>query len=246
VSTWPDHCHLCNAKVVVFSPTSKKITHSRNCTWRDNESWRGPKPVKFKFKPGDAVIAYAGTAVQRKGVVSSVTPEGQYWVGYGYGCALCDETELTEVQAMKFKPEQRVWIHNADNPRVPGVVKVLSGKVGMFDIYSVEVAGTQHTMAFKECELTRRGTVERIGGLAKVREGIAEAQLQAELDAEDWSGSLGVPDDELTPVQLQQRFDTEDGWGNHPRFDMADWRHEVLSGYTRLGYWEWVSFKLNE
>ena len=33
-------------------------------------------------------------------------------------------------------------------------------------------------------------------------------------------------------------------WGSHPRFDRADWRQEVCSSSTQLGYWEWVEHQL--
>lgn len=29
-------------------------------------------------------------------------------------------------------------------------------------------------------------------------------------------------------------------WGSHPKFFPEDWRNEVISNNTRLGYWEWV------
>jgi len=29
-------------------------------------------------------------------------------------------------------------------------------------------------------------------------------------------------------------------WGGHPKFKRSDWQHEVVSGDTNLGYWEWV------
>jgi hypothetical protein len=37
-----------------------------------------------------------------------------------------------------------------------------------------------------------------------------------------------------------------DLWGKHPKHSKADWKYEVASGYTMLGYWEWVSCKIME
>ena len=35
-------------------------------------------------------------------------------------------------------------------------------------------------------------------------------------------------------------------WGAHPRFSPISWIYEVSNGETRLGYWEWVSGKINQ
>lgn len=49
---------------------------------------------------------------------------------------------------------------------------------------------------------------------------------------------------QLTAHQLQLKYDTDEGWGQHPRFPCSDWRHEVAEEYTRLGYWQWVEDQL--
>lgn len=35
-------------------------------------------------------------------------------------------------------------------------------------------------------------------------------------------------------------------WGEHPKFLVADWQHEVENDYTRVGYWEWVANKVDQ
>jgi hypothetical protein len=35
-------------------------------------------------------------------------------------------------------------------------------------------------------------------------------------------------------------------WGEHPKFLVADWQHEVENNYTRSGYWEWVANKVDQ
>ncbi|MBM4574819.1 hypothetical protein GS896_27565 [Rhodococcus hoagii] len=34
-------------------------------------------------------------------------------------------------------------------------------------------------------------------------------------------------------------------WGAHPDHAPTDWQHEVASGDTRSGYWDWVAAKLD-
>jgi hypothetical protein len=51
-------------------------------------------------------------------------------------------------------------------------------------------------------------------------------------------------DDELTAQELREKYDTEEGWGQHPRFTMEDWRNEVSNEDTRIGYWDWVEKSL--
>jgi hypothetical protein len=35
-------------------------------------------------------------------------------------------------------------------------------------------------------------------------------------------------------------------WGSHTVFPVADWQHEVASGDTRRGYWEWVASRIEQ
>lgn len=35
-------------------------------------------------------------------------------------------------------------------------------------------------------------------------------------------------------------------WGEHPEHPRDDWRLDVYEGNTNLGYWEWVSARLDE
>jgi hypothetical protein len=51
-------------------------------------------------------------------------------------------------------------------------------------------------------------------------------------------------DDELTAQELREKYDTEEGWGQHPRFTMEDWRNQVSNEDTRIGYWDWVEKSL--
>jgi len=55
---------------------------------------------------------------------------------------------------------------------------------------------------------------------------------------------LGKNDDELTAQELRKKHDAEEGWGQHPRFTMEDWRNEVSNEDTRIGYWDWVEKSL--
>lgn len=46
---------------------------------------------------------------------------------------------------------------------------------------------------------------------------------------------------------LQQLKNAHGGiWGEHPRFPVAEWRHEVANDETRQGYWEWVEICLED
>ena len=35
-------------------------------------------------------------------------------------------------------------------------------------------------------------------------------------------------------------------WGEHPGYPVDDWKDEVQNGDTRLGYWPWVSHKIEQ
>ncbi|TAN06802.1 MAG: hypothetical protein EPN36_03475 [Rhodanobacteraceae bacterium] len=49
----------------------------------------------------------------------------------------------------------------------------------------------------------------------------------------------------MTAEQLRVKYDTDEGWGEHPEFPMEDWKFEVGEGNTRLGYWAWVEGQLD-
>lgn len=51
-------------------------------------------------------------------------------------------------------------------------------------------------------------------------------------------------DFDLSVAQLREKYDSDEGWGSHPKFTMEDWQFEVSEGDTRRGYWEWVSVQL--
>lgn len=48
----------------------------------------------------------------------------------------------------------------------------------------------------------------------------------------------------LSAYQLREKYDTEKGWGSHPKFTMEDWQFEVSEGNTRVGYWDWVEVQI--
>jgi len=43
---------------------------------------------------------------------------------------------------------------------------------------------------------------------------------------------------EKSADELREQFGH---WGDHPVHSVSEWKHEVLAGNTRLGYWEWVA-----
>jgi hypothetical protein len=46
---------------------------------------------------------------------------------------------------------------------------------------------------------------------------------------------------------IEQLVDANGGyWGSHVDYPLEDWRADVMNGYTRLGYWEWVEDQLNK
>ena len=49
---------------------------------------------------------------------------------------------------------------------------------------------------------------------------------------------LQTPEREITLTQtLRQRHGH---WGEHPDYPASDWRYDVVNGFTRYGYWNWV------
>jgi hypothetical protein len=43
----------------------------------------------------------------------------------------------------------------------------------------------------------------------------------------------------------QQLHDQLGHWGEHDKHPLADWRREVTENDTRLGYWDWVSTRID-
>jgi hypothetical protein len=43
---------------------------------------------------------------------------------------------------------------------------------------------------------------------------------------------------EKSPDELREQFGH---WGDHPTLSVSEWKKEVHSDNTRLGYWEWVA-----
>lgn len=52
----------------------------------------------------------------------------------------------------------------------------------------------------------------------------------------------------MKPDQLREKYDGSQGtnWGQHPDYPMKEWQAEVCELDTRLGYWEWVTHRLQE
>lgn len=52
----------------------------------------------------------------------------------------------------------------------------------------------------------------------------------------------------MKPDQLREKYDGSQGtnWGQHPDYPMKEWQAEVVELNTRLGYWEWVTHRLQE
>lgn len=38
----------------------------------------------------------------------------------------------------------------------------------------------------------------------------------------------------------------DDYWGEHSSHSLEDWRYEVQSDDTRLGYWDWVKVQIDQ
>ena len=52
----------------------------------------------------------------------------------------------------------------------------------------------------------------------------------------------------FTAEQLQEKYSTEDGWGQHPGKDYqrSVWTAEVTAGDTQRSYWDWVMAGLEQ
>lgn len=144
---------------------------------------------------------------------------------------------------MKFKINQMVWVLTGPGSRAYGVIREAETTVEG-NWYGVEMDKPGTLSSYREEYLLPRGVVERIGGLAQVRQKMAEDELAADQAVHEASAAL--EDESMSAWNLSKKYDTDEGWGEHPRFPMSDWRYAVASEYTRSGYWDWVSWKLNE
>jgi predicted oxidoreductase len=70
---------------------------------------------------------------------------------------------------------------------------------------------------------------------------------------ETWLGPVeGLDKDDLyDKAECDEQFDdslqSKYGlWGEHPKHTRCDWREEAYSRHTQLGYWEWVTHRLEE
>lgn len=89
--------------------------------------------------------------------------------------------------------------------------------------------------------------IERIGGLPNLRHHMElEAQQAAELHAEEEVWYSELAEASLSEAELQAKYDPPRQWGQHPTLTMEHWRSEVADQDTRMGYWSWVKYKLNE
>lgn len=50
---------------------------------------------------------------------------------------------------------------------------------------------------------------------------------------------------DMTPQQLSDKYSGPHSWGAHPKFSRFDWRQEVASESTQLGYWDWVAAQID-
>lgn len=90
-------------------------------------------------------------------------------------------------------------------------------------------------------------SIERIGGLPNLRAHMElEAQQAAELHAEEEVWYSELAEASLSEAELQAKYDPPRQWGQHPTLTMEHWRSEVADQDTRMGYWSWVKYKLNE
>jgi hypothetical protein len=85
--------------------------------------------------------------------------------------------------------------------------------------------------------------IERIGGLKALR-----AEQEAQLITDQMQEEQRLHDElaaeaDMTASQLSDKYSH---WKNHWVWRHGDWVHEVVDNNTRLGYWEWVLYKLNE
>lgn len=46
--------------------------------------------------------------------------------------------------------------------------------------------------------------------------------------------------------EMDNKYDPEDHWSDHPDHPASDWQYEVANGDTRLGYHEWIAAKIEE
>lgn len=56
-----------------------------------------------------------------------------------------------------------------------------------------------------------------------------------------------MDDCDMTAAELAEKYAGQDGsWGEHPEHHRRDWREEVQTDDTQLGYWDWVAARLAE
>lgn len=56
-----------------------------------------------------------------------------------------------------------------------------------------------------------------------------------------------MDDCDMTADELAEKYAGPDGtWGEHPEYPRGDWRDEVQTDDTQLGYWDWVVSKLSQ
>ena len=53
-----------------------------------------------------------------------------------------------------------------------------------------------------------------------------------------------IADRKLNADQLRAKYGGN--WEQHPDYPVEDWQYEVGNDDTRLGYWEWVSHRIEE
>lgn len=86
--------------------------------------------------------------------------------------------------------------------------------------------------------------IERIGGLKALRAEQEAQQVTDQMKEEEQRlrEELAAEAD-MTPEAISAKYDH---WQNHWVWRHGDWVQQVVDNNTRLGYWEWVLYKLNE
>lgn len=83
-------------------------------------------------------------------------------------------------------------------------------------------------------------TFPRLDASAGTPEAQAEEANPDDADEADGAPYDGLSDADLTPEQLDDRYNP-DGNGEHPTHTRAAWCQDVIDQHTSLGYWHWLS-----
>ncbi len=62
------------------------------------------------------------------------------------------------------------------------------------------------------------------------------------MNHDEWA----VPDRQMSPNQLREKYCDDFDGGEHPAHTWWDWYQQVAQRSTRRGYWDWVAAQLEE